>query len=283
MIQQEVKNKIRNAIVTQRAKFQSDGRMALYLGVTTTMYSRLVNMSDMVGDSAWMTVARQLEVEIRGVDEWKTVETPVYQYIYAQLTLCQEKSMSGLLCDAADVGKTHTAKAHVRTHGNAVYIDCSQVKTKRDFIRAIAKGFGVEAAHTYSDMYANLICYLQSAKSPLVIVDEAGDLEYPAFLELKALWNATDGCCGWYMMGADGLKAKIERSLESRKVGYAELFSRFGSRYQKITPDGGEALDQFKQHQIAVIAKANSGDVDVKKLIAKVGGSLRRVKLELRK
>jgi len=85
------------------------------------------------------------------------------------------------------------------------------------------------------------------------------------------------------MMGADGLREKIERARYARKVGYAELFSRFGSKYQKVSPDGKEALDEFTRTQVVMIAKANKADVDVKEMIGKVNGSLRRVKIELQK
>lgn len=283
MIPEKIKNKIIEAVKEQRVKFESDARMALNLDITPSMYSRVMSGSNAVGDHVWMTIARKLDVDVRDVDSWKVAETPVYIYVNEQLKMCQEKSISGLLCDAANIGKTFSAKEYVKRSANSVYIDCSQVKTKRELIRAIAQGFGVGAAPTYADMYANLIYWLRSANSPLVVLDEAGDLEYPAFLELKALWNATEGCCGWYMMGADGLKAKIERALKGQKVGYAEIFSRYGSRYQKVTPEGGEELEIFTRHQIAVVAKANKDDVDVKTLLAKVGGSLRRVKIELNK
>ena len=63
-----------------------------------------------------------------------------------------------------------------------------------------------------------LLAYLRTIDTPLVILDEAGDLQYEAFLELKALWNATERCCAWYMMGADGLKEKINRAIEGKKV-----------------------------------------------------------------
>jgi hypothetical protein len=108
----------------------------------------------------------------------------------------------------------------------------------------------------YQDVYKDLVFYLRSIQNPLIILDEAGDLEYPAFLELKALWNATDRSCGWYMMGADGLKAKIERNLEHLKVGYAEILSRMGNRFQKITPSGTDKTDFIRQ-QVHLIGVAN--------------------------
>ncbi len=84
-------------------------------------------------------------------------------------------------------------------------------------------------------------------------------------------------------MGADGLKTKINSNLGRKKVGYAEIFSRFGSVYQKITPDGKDALESFTHEQIALIARANNGKVDIPKIIAKANGSLRRVRIEVQK
>ncbi len=72
----------------------------------------------------------------------------------------------------------------------------------------------------------------------LIIIDEAGDLDYPAFLELKAFWNATEGSCGWFMIGADGLRTKIESGIHSRRVGFREIFSRFSESYASVVPVG---------------------------------------------
>jgi len=41
--------------------------------------------------------------------------------------------------------------------------------------------------------YEDLVFYLKTLPYPLIIFDEAGDLQYDAFLEIKALWNATGG------------------------------------------------------------------------------------------
>lgn len=57
---------------------------------------------------------------------------------------------------------------------------------------------------------------------------------YEAFLEIKAAWNGTEGCCSWYLMGADGFKAKLERGIEFKTVGFAEIRSRCGDKYNSI-------------------------------------------------
>lgn len=284
MLTLTLKLKVIDALKIERERYESAAKMAVAYGLNPAQLSRVLNgeTEKILAESMWVTLARKLGVSETETVELKTARTPVFEHISAQLEACQNLGLSGLFCDAADIGKTHAAKWYVRKSKNAVYIDCSQVKSKQKLIRALAKEFGLAHTGRYADVYEDLVYYLRGIATPLIVLDEAGDLEYPAFLELKAIWNATEGACGWYMLGADGLRAKIELNLASKKVGYAELFSRFGSRYQKCTPDGGLSAIEFKKLQTALIAKAN-GAAHVQELYARTGGSLRRLRIELNK
>lgn len=286
MITTEIRNKIAEAIRVARTNYPSDAKHAASLGVTTSAYSSIKNgqTERVLSDGNWMSIARKLGVNLRGGIEWKAAKTETFKYITTQLEFIQERGLSGLLCDLPNIGKTFTARHYVKTHPNAVYIDCSQVKTKLKLVRKIAAEFGSNTRGSYSDMYADLVFYLRSIEAPLIILDEAGDLQYEAFLELKALWNATERCCAWYMMGADGLKAKINRSIECNKVGYAEMFSRYGDRYSRITPDDGREREAFLKEQARVVAKVNAPEgTDIGVIVRKSAGGLRRVYTEIEK
>lgn len=286
MITTEIRNKIAEAIRAARTNYPSDAKHAASLGVTTSAYSSIKNgqTERVLSDGNWMSIARKLGVNLRGGIEWKAAKTETFKYITTQLEFIQERGLSGLLCDLPNIGKTFTARHYVKTHPNAVYIDCSQVKTKLKLVRKIAAEFGSNTRGSYSDVYADLVFYLRSIEAPLIILDEAGDLQYEAFLELKALWNATECCCAWYMMGADGLKAKINRSIECNKVGYAEMFSRYGDRYSRITPDDGREREAFLKEQARVVAKVNAPEgTDIGVIVRKSAGGLRRVYTEIEK
>jgi hypothetical protein len=287
MMTTELKQKILTALAEKRSNFAgSDAKFAISLGINNAQYSRIKNgeTERVISDQNWVSLARRLEVPIGNAPQWNTARTPVYNFIYQQLAFCQQNAASCLLCDVPDIGKTYTAKQYVKASKNAIYVDCSQVKTRQKLIRFIAKEFGVGYTGKISDVYADLVFYLRSLPNPLIILDEAGDLDYQAFLELKALWNAAERCCGWYMMGADGLKEKIRRSIDHKKVGYTELFSRYGSRYQKASPDSHDELRQFKSIHAALIIKANCQEqVDIQKMIVRTDYSLRRIADELRK
>jgi len=264
----------------------SDAKFANSLGINPAAYSRIKNgdTTNVLSDANWISLARRLGVQLGNEREWKVAITGAFQFIMGQLEFCKVNAASRLLCDAPDIGKTFTARHFAATQKNTAYVDCSQVKSKQKLVRHIAQSFGVGHTGRYGDVYADLVFYLRALPQPLIILDEAGDLDYSAFLELKALWNATEGACGWYMMGADGLREKIRRSIEHKKVGYTELFSRYGSRYQRVSPDTEAELKQFRMAHAAQVIQANApGTTDIQKLIIRSDYSLRRIYHELRK
>lgn len=282
----EIKTRIAQAISTDRDNYPSDNRHATALGIAPSVYNAIKkgNFERQVSDANWIGIARRLGVQLRAEMEWTTAVTPTYSFISRQLEVCQESGLSAILCDMPNIGKTFTAKDYVKRHRNAVYVDCSQVKTKLKLIRYIAKEFGVGSYGRYSDVYEDLVAYLRTIDSPIVILDEAGDLQYEAFLELKAMWNATERCCAWYMMGADGLKEKINRAIEGKKVGYTEMLSRYGDTYSKVTPDDARERVKFLKAQAAIIAKVNApAGADIQGIVHASGGGLRRVFTEIEK
>lgn len=286
MISEQQKQRILAAIAANRSNYPSDAKHAASLGISTSVYSMVKNgqTDKALSDANWISIARRLSVSLRSEIEWKAAKTPTFAFITAQLEACQQSGLSAILCDIPNIGKTFTARHYVQGHKNAVYVDCSQVKTKLKLVRKIASEFGVDSKGRYADVYDDLVYYLRSMDCPLIILDEAGDLQYEAFLELKALWNATERCCAWYMMGADGLKEKITRSIECKKVGYTEMLSRYGDRYSKVTPDDGREREQFLCAQAAMVAKINAPEgADVAKLVRKTQGGLRRVYTEIEK
>lgn len=282
----DIKQRILEAITVNRENYPSDNKHASALGISASVYNVLKKgkIDRQVSDTNWICLARRLNVSLNNEIQWQAAETPTFVYITEQLAMCQESSVSAVLCDMANIGKTFTARLYVKNHKNAIYVDCSQVKTKQRLIRYIAKEFGVNSNGRYCDVYDDLCFYLKTLERPLIILDEGGDLQYEAFLELKALWNATERCCAWYMMGADGLKEKMNRSIECKKVGYTEMFSRYGDRYSKVTPDDGKEREAFLKAQVAMVAKLNAPEgTEIMKVVNRTGGSLRRVYTEIEK
>ncbi|WP_312078418.1 ATP-binding protein [Chryseobacterium sp.] len=268
----EYKTEVRTALLGRRDNFGgTDAAFAKIYGLSGAVYSRLKSgeIEKIISDSQWIQIGRELEVQTRK-SNWKVVRTKVYENIEGSISFCQQFSASMILVDDCGIGKTFSAKNVVKGLKNAFYVDCSQAKSKQQFIKLLAKTLGIDPKGKYVDVKANLKYYLGQLDHPIVILDEAGDLEYTAFLELKELWNATDGFCGWFMMGADGLRSKIEKGINSKKVGFAEIFSRFSDEYIKLTPVGVADKKAFRHELLQQVATANhTGTTPVETLVKK--------------
>jgi hypothetical protein len=283
----DFKKAVLTALLAARQKFDgTDGQFAKQWGINNAVFSTLkttTNYDGLLKDSQWLNMGRELDITINQ-RKWVTARTDVYEAQWQDITFCQSHAKAMLYVDDCGIGKTHNAKHIARSLNNCFYIDASQAKTKQAFIRLIAKTIGVDDADKYIKVKANIKYALANLPQPMVIIDEAGDLEYTAFLELKELWNATAGVCGWYMMGADGLRAKIERGIGNKKVGYAEIFSRFSERFGKVVPAGKEDKIAFYKKLFGDVLSANmTNKTNLNKIVNKclasgtgTIGSLRR-------
>jgi hypothetical protein len=256
------REKIIEALLNYR-KNQFDGtdsQFAKIFDINASAFNRLKKgeRERIIRDDKLVTIGRKLEVHWRDAAPWKIVETEVYQYITEQLKYCKQNSIARIYCDLADVGKTTAAKAFMLREKNVFYLDCSKVKARTQFVRALARVVGVNDKGSIAGVIADTVYMIQCIDRPLVILDEAGDLHYEAWLEIKAFWNALEGYCGWYMMGADGLRVKIENNVRNKKVGYAEIFRRFGSEFMCIANKKDKVNKKIWYYsQAEIIAHAN--------------------------
>ena len=268
----EFKAKVRQAILEKRDNYGgSDADFSKSLGINNAIYSRLKKgeTERIMSDTVWITLGRELQVKVFE-DNWKVARTAVYSEIEDNLSFCKELSRSMVLVDDCGIGKTFCTKHIIKKMKNTFYVDCSQAKSKQLFIRLLAKTVGIDNQGKYNDVLANLKYYITTLEKPLIILDEAGDLDYSAFVELKGIWNGTDGVCGWYMMGADGLRSKISKGMNAKKVGFAEIFSRFSDEFIKLVPNGKADRQAYYSDLIGAVAMANIKDKSkIKALINK--------------
>lgn len=266
----EFKNKVREAMLQHRNNYGgNDSDYAKTLGIKPSIFSRLKKgeTEGLLSNTIWITIGRELDVRLNETS-WKVARTSVYNEIEDSLNFCKEYSKSMILADDCGIGKTFCTRHIIRNMKNTFYVDCSQGKTKQQLIRLLAKTVGVNNKGRYIDVKANLKYYINLLEKPLIVLDEAGDLEYKAFLELKELWNGTDGHCAWFMIGADGLRAKMKRGIRNNTVGYAEIFSRFSDEFVSLVPTSLTDKKAFYTNLIGAVATANLSDAGkVNKLI----------------
>ena len=264
------KERVKKELLARRELFGgTDGQYAKRYGLSAAIYSRLKNgeIEGIISESQWLQIGRELDVNPKELN-WKVVRTKVYENVESAILFCQAYSSSMVLVDDCGIGKTFSAKNVAKTYPNIFYLDCSQAKGKQAFIKLFAKTLGIDSKGNYQNVKDNVKYYLNQLQNIAVILDEAGDLEYAAFLDLKEFWNATPGRVGWFMMGADGLKSKIQRGVNNEKVGFAEIFSRFSDEYVHFTPTGVEDRKAFRNELLTQVAAANyKGKIPMETLV----------------
>jgi len=261
-ITKEFKDKTAQALIEQRANYGgSEAAFAKRYGVSPSIFNRIKGgeREKLIADVKWLSLGRELGVPT-SERKWSMARTEVFSIIEEEVLFCKEWSKGMLFVDDCGIGKTYTARYLARTMKNCFYIDASQCKKKIAFIRTLAQVVGVGQTGRIHDIKENTKYYLKMLPRPVVIIDEAGDLEYEAFMALKEYWNATEGCCGWYLMGAAGLRKKIDRGIRNEINGFAEMFSRHSERFSNAAPFERNEKLAFYRKLITDVLSANMAD-----------------------
>lgn len=255
------------------------------LGLEETRVSRVRNFKGNLTDETLLRVGKDLGVPPSGV-EWQVARTKIYRSIEEMIIAAKSHQASFALVDSAGSGKTFSARHIAREYQNVFYVDCSQSKTPSRLVKNIARSLGVRHVGITDVILEELKYKLAVMETPVIILDEFGDINNESLKLVKELWNAVDGSCGWIAMGADGMKVRMERGLSRAQVGYAEIYSRFSDRILTISPSDPEEYAVFYKQTVYEIAIANGATAQEAKDLARRAladrRSLRYVKTDLR-
>jgi len=286
MVTSEFKKQVINRLKEMRNRYATLNAFASSLKIDKRHVAQLLQGEGVkMNDLKWVDLAHKIGLEIHHDTDWKTAETPTLTYITGQMRACQEYKFNAIFSDKSGIGKTHSALYYQRNNKDVIYVDCSRCKSRAAFLRQIAKKMGLKnGVMARSEMFDEIELYTTTtSRNLLVILDEVGDLEPSAWLDVKALLNATKDKMGWYLMGASGLQKKINGNIERERVGDEEIFSRLGAKFQSVMPQGKEDQDDFLKAQMAMVVATNDLSGKIQEIYAASGGNLRRAELEVKK
>jgi len=291
-----IEQQIAEALMADRqaSAFDSDARYARNKGITPVDFSNIkkgkyLANPQLISRQKWAMIARAVEFKAPDSHHIATASTRVYQYLAGQLDVCRQMSFTVMMVDEPGIGKTHVCREYARKHaGRVFYINCSDSPGKTRFVEALARVLGLVRERTIEDTFHTCVQYLTTfLQKPLLILDEAGDLEQTAILMVKRLYNATENHLGIYMVGSDGLKTRFKQGLKLEKNGYTELMSRMGARFSRCTPEkqqGAQRMKDFMREEARAVCLANG--IDDEQTISEIINSapdLRKVVREIMK
>lgn len=243
--------------------FPSRAKYAVSIDITASDFSNIENgkwrqNERLLSTQKWMRIARMVGYEFSARQGWVTAETATYRAIRRQLEMCAADGLCAIFCDEAGLGKTHAAKDYCGKTPNAFYLNGGSHPRKTAFIRALAQAVGINPDKSkLDDVLLDTITYLAAIPHPVLVIDEAGDLDTSTYLLLKRIYNELEFHCGIYLVGARGLKKRIDSAIRNRTNGFEEVFSRFGSRYTTVLPEGAKERKEFLRGEALLVAEAN--------------------------
>jgi len=259
---EEFSEKIIQALLAQRENFDgSDVAYAEQYGLNKSVFNRIKKggRKGLISDGALLTIGRKLEI-FPHERLWNMARTEVYNAVEEDILFCKEESKSRILVDDVGIGKSYSAKYLSKKLKNCFYIDAKQARSKNRFIKLLAKSLGVDSHGNYNDIKEDLKYYIKTLPKPMIIIDDSGYLDYNAYLELLELWEATENFCGWYQIGDDSLREKLERGINNKKVGYKAIFSRYTKRYTTVVPIDNKEKIGFYRELIRAVLTVNMTD-----------------------
>jgi DNA transposition AAA+ family ATPase len=269
--------------------FVSRAKYATSIGISSSDFSNIENRKwrandRLIGVEKWLRIARTVGFEFSERQKWITAPTVTYHTITKQLKACQSESLTNIFCDEAGIGKTYTCRDFAATHRNAFYLNGGSFPNRWRFIRALAQSMGLDPKGKAEEVLEDVIYYLKSLEHPLIIIDEAGDLDNSTYRMLKRLYNELELHCGFYMVGARDLEKRIDASIRLRRNSFEEVFSRFGGRYTHVLPKDREKRQEFMRKEKLSLCHANGlNDQEKINQLLSSPGDLRAVRIQVLK
>lgn len=246
-----LQQKFANSGLTSQAAFART--IGLHKSDLGNVFSgRFIATPALIGSGKWATMAYEVRYTTSKAMDWKTAPTEPFKFITTQLNLCKTMSFTGIFVDEPGIGKSYTCRHFADNNPNAYYIDCSCLRSNTDFIVTLARKVGVESNNKLSKLIDSIIFTLQNTPQPLIILDEAGELKDTTYREIKRMYNMLQYQCGFYLVGSDGLRNKIDSGIRNDTQGFKELFDRFGKKYLTYFSSKNTALQRSTMVSMAL-------------------------------
>lgn len=283
----EQKKNIIAALLEHRDKMDvSDDQFAKQYELSGSVLSLLKSgkIDGLISPAKYINIAFKLNLSLKE-HKWNIARTPLLEMIEEGVMFCQAHSKCMIFIDDNGLGKTTAAKFLSKNLKNCFHIPCKQGRDKSAFIRLLAKTVGVDHVGSLTDLKEKIKFALRIIPNTIVILDDSGYLKDPAYMEALEIVDATEGACGWYQIGDHTLSLKIDRCVKLGKIGYAAMFSRFSSKWERYTPTEKNAKIQSLRTLIKCVVTANSGKgMDINNIVnrtleikeGEVTGDLRR-------
>lgn len=248
MTNQETRTEIKNAINNFiKQKEISKAELAKQIGISSATLSN-------IDSENWESISEAMFLKIWNFVkpvQWNLIKTSNFEAIFK---ICNDAKRNGKMLGVigyTGAGKTTALNEFYRAKKNVYLVTCKKSMKPRQFFEKLLKQLGVDYSGSIFDMIEKASEILNTKRSPLLIIDEAGKLSPALLLYLHDLRDNTIGHAGIVLAGVDYFKANLIKAVTKQKEGMPELFSRIVAWYE---------LKGVNRAEIEAISSANGLD-----------------------
>jgi len=255
-------NKMSQRVVANKAQASS-----------ATISQMIAHNWEKISDNMWRKVQNNLRIDLY----WRTAINENLKEIYYYCNSAQKQGLAICIADHAGKGKSNGFKYYDRTNSNVIHLECKASWTKKSFLKNMLIVMGVSPAGTFEDMLETFNEQVKRMNKPLLILDQADKLKDPQLDLFMEFYNDHEGHLGIILSGVKALEKRIDKGRQRKKVGFDEIFSRFGSKYISISP--------IRKADVKAVCEANGVEDEdqIRMIYDTCGGDFRRVRREIQK
>jgi len=235
------KNYAENNALSQEAVAEKAGMNISYVNAMFrgNFYLKLSNgKSVKIKDSYFRKLAKAAGHNFETVF-WETVETPQYLQIYAELADAKRSGRAKMLIGETGCGKTYTIDRFINDNPVHVYrITVSDLYSVNDIVDELCELLNVTAAGRPVAKLKKIARKFNNIKldggKPVLIVDEAENLNKKALRAFKGLYDAVRDFCPIVLVGTGDLSDRLDKLNDKKEPGIPQFVRRFKAGRRNI-------------------------------------------------
>lgn len=255
--------------VANLAEKLSQQKVAIKSGVSAATINHIINKKwELIKSDIWYKVQSALKIELN----WIHAETSNYKNFMQLLAGAQANSLSIAISMKEGRSKSHSYKRYERQHENVFLVECKNYWTKKTFVQALLASAGLSAEGTVGEMIEYLIDNIRQKHLPILIIDQFDKLKDPQKDLYMDFYNELEGHCAFVLSGVPAFKKNILKGVQRDKIGYREMYSRFGRTFI--------AFPELSLDDVSAVCNANgvSNEDMIVEIFNSCDGDMRRVR-----
>jgi len=218
------------------ARHDSANQVATMIDVSSATISHIINNKkwETINEKRWRKVAAGIRSYS---DDLELAQTANLKLMHQALSDSQKFRWCVLITGKAGSGKTRAATEYARQNKNVFYVECDEFWTKTTLLKELLKACGQKPkGKQIGDLFNQLVEYVKSVETPLLLIDEADKLKDAVFYLLISLYNKLKKHAGIVFASTAYLKNRITRGVENERKGWDEIDSRLRRKPFELNP-----------------------------------------------